>query len=98
MVAKIGNILTISHSNPFSCWQTIFWIPWNWGFIVGSKVTQQHLPDSEHGDLSIRFSQTFLTKLQQIDANNGPLAGGQSFYRGADLHIYDNETRQAIEH
>ena len=40
----------------------------------------------------------FLNSLQQCDVIGGPLAGPHNFYRGGDLKIYDNETRNAIKH
>ena len=39
----------------------------------------------------------FLIELQSIDTNGGPLAGKHNFYRGGDIAVYDQETRQAIE-
>lgn len=39
----------------------------------------------------------FLLALERADAVGGPAAGAQSFHRGADLVVYDPETRRAIE-
>ncbi|HVX42856.1 MAG TPA: aminoglycoside phosphotransferase family protein [Mycobacteriales bacterium] len=39
----------------------------------------------------------FLTALQGIDVMGGPVAGRHSFYRGASLMHYDEETRRSIE-
>ena len=38
----------------------------------------------------------FLMALQRIDATDGPIAGGHSFYRGASPKYYDNETRECL--
>jgi aminoglycoside phosphotransferase (APT) family kinase protein len=38
----------------------------------------------------------FLRALQRVDPTGGPAAGAQSFHRGADLGVYDDETRRAI--
>lgn len=38
----------------------------------------------------------FLAALQRTDANGGPPAGAHSFYRGASLTVYDEETRRSI--
>ena len=38
----------------------------------------------------------FLAALQRIDATGGPAAGAHSFFRGASLTHYDDETRAAI--
>lgn len=40
---------------------------------------------------------TFLNELQSIDASGGPLAGKHNFYRGGNVAVYDQETRDAIE-
>ena len=39
----------------------------------------------------------FLKTLQAIDAAEGPLPGSHNFYRGGDLHVYHNETHNAIQ-
>jgi aminoglycoside phosphotransferase (APT) family kinase protein len=39
----------------------------------------------------------FLTALQKIDAMGGPAAGAHSFFRGASLMHYDEETRRSID-
>lgn len=41
---------------------------------------------------------SFLIELQSIDASGGPLAGEHNFYRGGSLAVYDEESRNAIEH
>jgi aminoglycoside phosphotransferase (APT) family kinase protein len=38
----------------------------------------------------------FLVALRAADATRGPAAGEQSFHRGADLAVYDEETRRSI--
>lgn len=38
----------------------------------------------------------FLSALQQCDSTGGPVAGEHNFYRGGNLAVYDEETRQAI--
>jgi len=39
---------------------------------------------------------SFLDALYRIDASDGPVAGEQSFWRGASLTRYDRQTRKAI--
>ncbi len=39
----------------------------------------------------------FLLALQGVDASSGPPAGAHSFYRGASLTHYDQETRRSID-
>jgi aminoglycoside phosphotransferase (APT) family kinase protein len=38
----------------------------------------------------------FLHALQSIDATGGPAAGPQSHWRGGDLSVYDDDTREAV--
>jgi aminoglycoside phosphotransferase (APT) family kinase protein len=38
----------------------------------------------------------FILALQRIDATGGPQAGAHSFYRGASLAHYDDETRRSL--
>lgn len=39
----------------------------------------------------------FLNEFQSVDASEGPLAGKHNFYRGGELAVYDQETRDAID-
>lgn len=39
----------------------------------------------------------FLLALQAIDATGGPAAGAHSFYRGASLAVYEEETRRHLQ-
>lgn len=70
--------------------------PWPWSIYrwLDGEAAQ---PD-RIADLSVFAADlaAFLTALQQIDLANGPPAGPHSFFRGAPLHVYDAETRQAI--
>lgn len=38
----------------------------------------------------------FLRVLRSLDASGGPVAGAHSFFRGADLATYDEETRRCL--
>jgi aminoglycoside phosphotransferase (APT) family kinase protein len=50
---------------------------------------------ADSGRLAQRLA-AFLLALQQIDARGGPQAGPHSFFRGAPLQVYDDETRQTM--
>jgi aminoglycoside phosphotransferase (APT) family kinase protein len=39
----------------------------------------------------------FLAALQQINSEGGPPPGQHNFFRGGDLSIYDDQTRQALK-
>lgn len=70
--------------------------PWPWSvnrWLDGENATLDRIVDLT------RFAEdlaAFLVALQRIDPAGGPLAGAHSFYRGAALTVYDEETRRAI--
>lgn len=71
--------------------------PFRWSvnqWIEGETASAERIGDLREfaADLA-----AFLTALQRIDAAGGPLAGAHSFFRGASLTTYDDETRRAIE-
>ena len=67
------------------------WSVWNW--LAGDMANRDRLPDLPRfaGELA-----GFLAALQRADCAGGPPAGAQSFFRGGDLAVYDDETRQCI--
>ena len=72
--------------------------PFKWSiynFLEGEPAVSAHI------DNLCEFAVTlakFLTALQQINSEGGPLPGPHSFYRGGSLATYDAETRKAISH
>src|SRR3990167_3535062 len=71
--------------------------PWKWSiyaWLPGETATHSCITDLS--DFATDLAH-FLTALQHIDSTNGPSPGPHSFYRGAPLITYDNETRQAID-
>ncbi len=70
--------------------------PWPWSirrWIEGTPAATATVADP------VLFAEDvagFLRALQRVDAAGGPRAGAQSFHRGADLEVYDDETRRAI--
>lgn len=71
--------------------------PWKWSiyrWIEGETVAHAQITDT------IKFAKDlaqFLIALHKIDPTNGPVPGPHNFYRGGSLHVYDAQTRQAIE-
>jgi aminoglycoside phosphotransferase (APT) family kinase protein len=63
--------------------------PW----LDGRTALEQ--PPVDLGGFAISIAE-FLLALQRIDAIDGPIAGAHSFYRGASLKFYDNETRECL--
>lgn len=71
--------------------------PWKWSiyeWIAGETAALDSIADLK--DFAVALAQ-FLIALQAIDPARGPPPGPDNFYRGGSLHIYDAETRQAIE-
>jgi aminoglycoside phosphotransferase (APT) family kinase protein len=70
--------------------------PWKWS--IYSYLPGESAASSPITDLC-GFAESlaqFLTALQHIDTEDGPVAGPHSFYRGGSLMTYDAETRRAI--
>jgi len=71
--------------------------PWHWSIYrwqEGESATHAAITDMTGFAKALA---TFLSKLQQIDADGGPLPGEHNFFRGAPLNVYDYETRWAFE-
>ncbi|WP_181766336.1 aminoglycoside phosphotransferase family protein [Streptomyces albidus (ex Kaewkla and Franco 2022)] len=71
--------------------------PFNWSvirWIEGETVTAERIDDMTEFATALAG---FLGALQKADPSGGPPAGVQSFFRGASLQTYDEETRRAIE-
>ena len=70
--------------------------PWHWSiyrWLEGENATIERIENLR------QFATTlaqFLAALQWIDPNGGPPPGKDNFFRGAELAIYDTETRDAI--
>jgi aminoglycoside phosphotransferase (APT) family kinase protein len=70
--------------------------PWPWSvyrWIDGEPATSAAIADRP---AFARDTARFLTALRAIDATGGPAAGEHSFFRGAPLAAYDEQTRAAI--
>jgi aminoglycoside phosphotransferase (APT) family kinase protein len=69
--------------------------PWRWSihrWIEGETVSSASNVDLES---LARELARFLTKLQSLDATNGPVPGPHNFHRGGRLSVYDEQTRRA---
>lgn len=70
--------------------------PWPWsvyGWLTGEPVGTAPVDDLTAFAVALA---DFLAALQRIDAEGGPRAGAHSFFRGAPLTTYDEETRRTI--
>ncbi|CAG9606956.1 aminoglycoside phosphotransferase family protein [Pseudoneobacillus rhizosphaerae] len=71
--------------------------PWSWS--INKWLEGEHLSHNNIENLNQMAKDLglFLKELQDIDTNEGPLAGKHNFYRGGSLSIYNDETRNAIK-
>ncbi|MER6123179.1 aminoglycoside phosphotransferase family protein [Streptomyces sp. NPDC001795] len=68
--------------------------PWSVrGWLDGEVARAERIDDMREFATSVA---EFVLALQRIDATDGPPAGRHSFYRGAPLSHYDDETRRAL--
>jgi aminoglycoside phosphotransferase (APT) family kinase protein len=70
--------------------------PYAWSvrrWLDGETATAERIPDLPAFAAQVA---AFIVALQQIDPTGGPPAGAHSFYRGADLRHYDDETQHAL--
>ncbi|HEV7707599.1 MAG TPA: aminoglycoside phosphotransferase family protein [Asanoa sp.] len=70
--------------------------PWPWSinrWLNGDTATRDTVTDVTAFAVDLA---DFLTALQAIDTGGEPAAGEHSFWRGASLRHYDDETRRAI--
>lgn len=71
--------------------------PWKWSiyrWIPGDIAAFERIDDMGEFAGALR---DFLLALYRIDTTDGPAAGPQNFYRGGQLLIYDEETRNALK-
>jgi aminoglycoside phosphotransferase (APT) family kinase protein len=70
--------------------------PWPWsvyGWLPGEPAGTARIDDRTAFAAALA---DFLAALQRIDTTDGPPAGAHSFFRGAPLTVYDEETRRTI--
>lgn len=67
------------------------WSVYRW--LEGETATADAIADLSSFAISLA---EFLVALRRIDPAGGPPAGPHSFFRGASLAVYDDQTRQAI--
>lgn len=73
---------------------TLFPRPWSvYRWLPGHSAALGAIDDLERFATDLG---AFLDALQSIDARGGPPAGTQSYWRGGDLSIYDDDTREAV--
>jgi aminoglycoside phosphotransferase (APT) family kinase protein len=93
---RLAPSLPLSIPEPLAMGEPGCGYPWRWSiyrWLTGEIATIEHVTDLCHVAISLA---KFLNALRSIEAQGGPLAGPQNFYRGGSLSVYDAETRQAI--
>lgn len=71
--------------------------PWHWSvyrWIDGETAQVARIPDRQAFAAELAY---FLVALQKADATGGPPPGPHNFYRGDNIGVYGQETRQAVQ-
>jgi len=69
--------------------------PWSiYKWLEGETVAHENIVDLNQFAKDLGG---FLVELQSIDASEGPFAGIHNFYRGGDLAVYNEQSKNAIE-
>lgn len=94
---KLAPNLTVQIPMPIAMGKPSDVYPWHWSVYrwISGQTVAETVNINENG--LAKSLAGFLTELHQIDTKDGPAAGKQTFYRGGDLSIYDQETKQAID-
>ncbi len=93
---KLASLLPLRIPVPLGLGKPANDYPWKWSiysWLPGETATPSRITDLSDFATDLAY---FLIALQHIDSTNGPLPGSHSFYRGAPLSTYNDETRQAI--
>ena len=93
---KLASNLPLLIPKPIALGQPSNEFPWPWSiyqWIAGEATCLDRVINLSE------FSEQlagFLTALRQCDTTGGPLASADNFYRGGDLTVYDEPTREAL--
>ncbi len=93
---KLAPHLPLPVPTPLAMGEPTSQLPWQWSinrWLKGETAAAHRIDDLT------QFAQdlaTFLTKLRAIDASGAPAPGPDNFFRGGELSVYDNETRECI--
>ncbi|MFF3024676.1 aminoglycoside phosphotransferase family protein [Gottfriedia sp. NPDC057948] len=93
----LSNKLSLPVSKPLAKGSPSKYYPWPWTineWIDGESLNKENISDLSQ--FAIDLGQ-FLKEFQSIDAHGGPIAGKHNFFRGGNLDVYDQETRDSID-
>ncbi|GIO22695.1 aminoglycoside phosphotransferase family protein [Oceanobacillus sp. J11TS1] len=94
---KLSKELSLPISTPIAKGNPSEEYPFPWSvnkWLEGETLTLENINDPNQ---FARDLGAFLIEFQSIDASGGPIAGQHNFYRGGDIAVYDQESRDAIE-
>lgn len=93
---QLAPLLPLSIPTPVAMGQATEDYPCPWSiyeWLEGETVAETH--ELNLNELAISLAQ-FLADFHRINTTDGPMPGAHNFYRGGNLAIYNQETRQAI--
>lgn len=93
----LANKLSLPVSKPLAKGSPSKYYPWPWTineWIDGETSSKENIIDLNQFAKDLG---QFLNEFQSIDAHGGPIAGTHNFFRGGNLAVYDQETRNSID-
>ena len=93
---KLKPYISIEISSPLALGIPSKEFPFHWSinkYIEGTSLLETSLDDQKN--LAVDLNR-FLRELQSADTTGGPKAGKDNFFRGGNLRVYDNETKEAL--
>ena len=95
-LAKLAPHLPLPIPIPLGMGQPAHGYDWPWSvnrWLLGDNASSEQIADL--GQFAADLA-NFLNALHQINTKNAPTPGPDNFFRGGDLRVYDDETRNCI--
>ena len=93
---KLAKELTLPISTPIATGNPSTEYPFPWSvnkWLEGETLTRKNIHNLNQ---FARDLGAFLIELQSIDTTDGPLAGAHNFYRGGEIAVYNQESKEAM--
>ena len=94
---KLAPLLPLPIPTPLAMGEPGEGYPWQWSvyrWIEGETAAVERIIDMSQFATDLA---EFLKALQKCDTTGAPMGGPYNFYRGAEIAVYDDQTRRAIE-
>ena len=94
---KLARLLPLPIPVPLGLGEPCPLFPWHWSvnrWLVGEDASHGRIDDVVQFAVDLAG---FLNVLESLDATFAPGPGKETFFRGGDLRVYDDQTRRCIE-